>query len=82
MSDPNASSQSQRGDTLVIIPALNEEKSLPAVITSLRGLDPKLAVLVIDDGSTDATRDVARAAGALVVSHPFNLGYGAALQTG
>ena len=40
------------------------------------------AVVVVDDGSTDATADRAHAAGAAVVRHPFNLGQGAALQTG
>lgn len=67
---------------LLILPALNEAERLPAVLTSVRraGLDAQ--VVVIDDGSTDGTARVGRSLGARVLRHPFNLGYGAALQTG
>lgn len=68
--------------TLVFIPAWNEEASVPAVIDGVRGALPEADVLVIDDGSTDATAARAREAGALVASLPFNQGLGAALQTG
>jgi glycosyltransferase involved in cell wall biosynthesis len=68
--------------TLVFIPAWNEEGSVSGVIAGLREALPKADVLVIDDGSTDATAAKARAAGALVASLPFNQGLGAALQTG
>lgn len=68
--------------TLVIIPALNEEESLPAVLATLRGGAPGCDVLVIDDGSSDATSAVARAAGVMVARLPFNLGVGGALRTG
>jgi len=68
--------------TLVIIPALNEEGSLGSVIQGIRRHVPWADILVVDDGSTDRTRDAALQAGARVVSHPFNLGYGVALQTG
>jgi glycosyltransferase involved in cell wall biosynthesis len=68
--------------TLVFIPAWNEEGSVPAVIAGVREALPDANVLVIDDGSTDATASRARAAGALVASLPFNQGLGAALQTG
>lgn len=67
--------------TLVIIPALNEAARLGSVIDKLRDASPDWDVLVVDDGSKDATADAARRHGAVVVSHPFNLGYGAALQT-
>jgi len=67
---------------LVIIPALNEAATIGAVIERLRAAAPELDVLVVDDGSGDATAELARRHGARVVSHPFNLGYGAALQTG
>ncbi len=68
--------------TLVFIPAWNEEGSVAAVIADLRRALPGADVLVVDDGSTDATAARAREAGALVASLPFNQGLGAALQTG
>src|SRR5438552_4494768 len=67
---------------LVVVPALNEEKRIEAVIDRLRRAAPDVDALVIDDGSIDDTAARARAAGARVISHLFNLGYGAALQTG
>jgi len=71
-----------RGETLVVIPAYNEERHIGDIVGGVRAALPAADVLVIDDGSRDRTRFVARAAGARVVSHVFNLGYGAALQTG
>ncbi len=68
--------------TLVFIPAWNEEDSVAAVIAGVRAALPEADVLVIDDGSIDATVERAREAGALVASLPFNQGLGAALQTG
>jgi glycosyltransferase involved in cell wall biosynthesis len=68
--------------TLVFIPAWNEAASVPAVIGGVREALPEADVLVIDDGSTDATAARAGEAGALVASLPFNQGLGAALQTG
>ena len=68
--------------TLIVIPALNEEGRVGAVVRSARGAVPGADVLVVDDGSTDDTRAEAVAAGALVLSLPVNLGYGAALQAG
>jgi len=68
--------------TLVVVPALNEAESLPPTLARLRAGAPGFDVLVVDDGSRDGTADVARAHGVAVVSHPFNLGVGAALQTG
>jgi glycosyltransferase involved in cell wall biosynthesis len=68
-------------ERLVLIPAWNEEATVADVVIAARtllGCD----VLVIDDGSSDATAHVARSAGAMVVSHPFNLGVGAAIRTG
>ncbi len=67
---------------LVIIPAYNEGPNLWSVIHGVRTAVPTADVLVVDDGSTDETPAIARSAGVQVVSHPFNLGYGAALQTG
>jgi glycosyltransferase involved in cell wall biosynthesis len=67
---------------LVIVPALNEERSLPAVIDEIRSVDPDFDVIVIDDGSVDGTSRVAAASGAVVVRMPFNVGIGGAVQTG
>lgn len=71
-------------DLLVIIPAFNEEASLPRVLDGLPARIGDLAVkpLVIDDGSRDRTAEVARERGATLLSMPFNLGIGAAVQTG
>lgn len=68
--------------TLIIIPALNEEASLPAVLADLKAVVPECDVLVVDDGSDDDTAAVARNAGVKVASLPFNLGVGGALRTG
>ena len=65
---------------VAIIPALNAERTVPRVITQARQqIEP---VVVIDDGSTDATGEVARAVGAIVLRHDVNRGKGAALKTG
>jgi hypothetical protein len=69
-------------DTVVFIPAWNEERSLPAVLDELRGGLPDADVLVIDDGSTDATAAVAAAHGALVVSFGENRGLRAGIAAG
>jgi glycosyltransferase involved in cell wall biosynthesis len=68
--------------TLVFIPAWNEADSVAAVIAGVRERLPEADLLVVDDGSTDATATVAVEAGATVASLPFNQGLGAALQTG
>jgi len=68
--------------TLIVIPAFQEAERLGDVLAQIRRTVPDLPLLVIDDGSRDATAHIARAAGVAVVSHPFNLGYGAAIQTG
>jgi hypothetical protein len=67
---------------IAIVPAYNEEKNLPRLLGELRDLDPDLEVVVISDGSTDRTAEVAADAGAHVVRLPFNLGIGGAVQTG
>jgi hypothetical protein len=68
--------------TLVFIPALNEESSIGSVVAGVSASLPGADVLVIDDGSEDATAERAREAGAIVAPLPFNQGLGAALQTG
>lgn len=68
--------------TLVFIPAWNEAASIAGVIGDVRKHIPGADVLVVDDGSVDATAGRAQEAGAVVASLPFNQGLGAALQTG
>jgi glycosyltransferase involved in cell wall biosynthesis len=68
--------------TLVIIPACNEAVHIDATLSATLRVVPADAVVVIDDGSHDDTAARARAIGVRVIRHPFNLGYGAALQTG
>jgi len=70
------------GPVVVVIPAFNESAVLPELLPRVRATLPEAEILVVDDGSTDATSRVARAAGVLVARHPINLGYGAAIQTG
>ena len=69
-------------NTLVLIPAYNEETRIASVVRGVKERYPFLEVTVIDDGSSDDTRERAMEAGARVISHPYNLGYGVALQTG
>ena len=69
-------------DVLVIVPALNEEESLPTTLDEVRAVAPWADLLVVDDGSRDATADVARARAVPVLQHAVNLGVGAALQSG
>ncbi|MBC2693745.1 MAG: glycosyltransferase family 2 protein [Desulfobacteraceae bacterium] len=67
---------------LAIIPVYNEQEKIGEVIAGIREADEKIDIVVIDDGSTDKTPSNARLAGARVISHAFNMGYGVALQTG
>jgi glycosyltransferase involved in cell wall biosynthesis len=67
---------------IVLIPAYNEAGRIGQVIAEVRATLPTADVLVVNDGSSDRTVAEARAAGALVLSLPVNLGYGAALQSG
>jgi glycosyltransferase involved in cell wall biosynthesis len=67
---------------LIVIPAHDEEESLPRTLAEVRAAAPEVDLLVVDDGSRDRTAEVARAAGVPVVRHPVNLGVGGALQTG
>jgi len=66
----------------VVIPAFNEEAAIGSVVEGLLAQHAWREVLVVDDGSTDATAERARAAGARVVRHPYNKGNGAAVKTG
>jgi glycosyltransferase involved in cell wall biosynthesis len=70
------------GRVLVIVPAWNEEANVGITVREILAADPGYDVVVVDDGSTDRTADVARAAGASVLVLPFNLGVGGAMKTG
>jgi glycosyltransferase involved in cell wall biosynthesis len=68
--------------TLVFLPAWNEEKNLPAVLDELQHGLPEADLLVVDDGSTDATAEVGRAGGAEVISFGENRGLPAGIAAG
>jgi glycosyltransferase involved in cell wall biosynthesis len=68
--------------TTVLIPAFNEAESIGGVVAALRISASWLEIIVINDGSVDETRARAEAAGARVISHPYNKGNGAAVKTG
>lgn len=74
--------QNGTSEVLVIIPAYNEAGRIKRVVSGIRAAVPEADVLVIDDGSSDGTAHEAGTAGALVISHPFNMGYGVTVQTG
>jgi glycosyltransferase involved in cell wall biosynthesis len=64
----------------ILIPAYNAQNTLGGVLGKIRPL--KIDTIVVNDGSSDQTRRIARESGAQVLEHPFNLGKGGALQTG
>jgi glycosyltransferase involved in cell wall biosynthesis len=68
--------------TSIVIPAFNEEAIIGEVVGGLLADGPWHEILVVDDGSSDATAQRARAAGAIVVAHPYNKGNGAAVKSG
>jgi glycosyltransferase involved in cell wall biosynthesis len=71
-----------RARAVLIIPAFNESASIERVLEGITEAQTGCEIVVIDDGSSDGTSEKAVAKGAKVIRHPFNLGYGAALQTG
>lgn len=71
-----------RGTVLAVVPAHNEAGAIGGVVDEIRAFDPAYDVVVVDDGSTDGTAGIAAAHGAAVVTLPFNLGIGGAVQTG
>jgi glycosyltransferase involved in cell wall biosynthesis len=76
-------SMADRYQFSIIIPVFNEAETLGPLIRQIRALDlPPTEVIVVDDGSTDGSSEVALAAGANVVRHPYNIGNGAAVKAG
>ena len=67
---------------LVIIPAYNEEGSVGKVVEEVHTHLPRVEVLVVNDGSSDLTSEIAQSKGAIVLDLPFNLGIGGAMQSG
>src|SRR5450755_2269964 len=67
---------------LAIVPAYNEADAIGATISAIHQHASDFEVVVVDDGSTDATAERASAAGAVVLRLPFNLGIGGAMQSG
>lgn len=66
----------------ILLPAYNEEKTVGKVIEECKRYSPEAFIVVVDDGSEDATAEVSKKAGAYVISHKFNKGKGEALKTG
>ncbi len=72
----------QKTEVSIIIPACNEARSIGDLIEKIKSLYPDFEVIVINDGSTDDTAGIAGNAGAIVYSHPYNIGNGAAIKSG
>ena len=69
-------------DVTVVVPAMNEAAAIADVVATLRNELPEAELIVVNDGSTDATADLAAGAGARVITHDRRRGYGSALRTG
>ncbi len=74
--------QTNEGKVLVVIPSYNEAGRIGAVVRDAKRVLPEATVAVVDDNSSDETAREAAAAGAVVLGHSVNLGYGAGLETG
>ncbi|MDR2613937.1 MAG: glycosyltransferase family 2 protein, partial [Candidatus Accumulibacter sp.] len=66
----------------VILPAKNEAAAIGRTLAAITRILPFAEIIVVDDGSTDGTGELARAAGAVVVGHPYSKGNGAAIKAG
>lgn len=74
--------QSLAQETLIVMPAFNEESCVGNVVREVLSVIPEIACLVVDDGSTDRTTNEAHEAGATVITLPFNMGVGGAMRVG
>jgi hypothetical protein len=81
-SEPARADVGRNPTFLAVVPAYNESQTVSGVVAALHERAPRFDVLVVDDGSTDETAQVARCAGARVLRLPFNLGIGGAVQAG
>ncbi len=72
----------RKKDVSIIIPAYNEAETIKDVIEEIRKVDSDLEIIVVNDGSTDQTGDIARESGVIVYSHPYNMGNGASIKSG
>ena len=79
---PGLSMQPTLQNTLLIIPAFNEEASISTLLDEIEDAVPGMAVLIISDGSSDGTNRVVRASSTLLLDLPCNLGVGGAVQAG
>ena len=80
---PNEYHQGNRHFSVsVIIPVCNEDKTIKEIITRIKSLYPEFEIIIVNDGSTDSTGSLAKEAGAIVYSHPCNMGNGAAIKSG
>ena len=69
-------------DISIIIPAYNESDTIGELVGKIKDIYPDSEIIVIDDGSRDETVSAARKSGAIVYSHPYNIGNGAAIKSG
>jgi glycosyltransferase involved in cell wall biosynthesis len=72
----------QKFEVSVILPAVNEAETIGALVSRIKELYPDFEIVVINDGSSDNTAEIAKNAGAHVYSHPYNIGNGAAIKSG
>lgn len=82
MGDTQQYQQYQQYEVTILLPAYNEEGAIGQTVQRIRDLYPEYEILVVDDGSTDKTMEIAKAAGAKVWPHPYNIGNGAAIKSG
>lgn len=66
----------------IVLPARNEAEGLEKTLPQLKNLFPEAEIIVVDDGSEDATVEIAGRLGAKVIRHPYSMGNGAAVKTG